>query len=445
MTVRGSLSQRLALMVSAGFAAIWIVAIAASALALKSEQEELWDQELKVAAWVFLPVLVHEYERAPSPVLSPPLGAPEPPAEGVAEALVFVLLDREGSVLARSREAAQIELPGGPVREGYDETATHVFYTTEFTPDGYAVRFGDPKEERWEAYRDSFLAMLVPMLAIVPLGYLLVGWIARGALAPLGVLRAEIAARDGGRLDPIDAAGQAAELRAITATLNGLMARLAQALEGERLFATNAAHELRTPLAIALAQTQRLRASAGAEQKAGIERVQAALKRMTRLVARLLELARADAGIGPGDRPQDVHAFLDLVLEECRRDPVRRGLLDLSVPDGPVMAAIDADAFGIVAGNLIENAFQYGAAGRPVRVTLDAGGLSVANEGPNIPETALMRMKRRFHRQSQEGEGFGLGLHISDAIARQAGGALLLRSPLPDGTAGFEARFEFPP
>ncbi|MDO5370980.1 HAMP domain-containing sensor histidine kinase [Paracoccus sp. (in: a-proteobacteria)] len=435
----GSLSRRLALLTSAGFVVIWLLAGLATALVLRHEQEELLDLQLRETARLFLPVLAERWAADGAAAALPPVSS------NPDEALVYLLVDPAGRVLLRSPSAAGAALPEGPPRPGHVRTATHAFHVTEPNAEGLAAIYGDPLHERRDAYRESLLAFLLPMLALLPLAYVLVGRIARAALRPLDHLRAEIEARGDGRLDPIDAAGQPWELRAITATTNGLMMRLGQALDGERAFATNAAHELRTPVAVALAQTQRLRAEATGPALDRIDRIEAALTRMSRLVARLLQLARADAGLGAAPRPHDLRALLDHVLDDSRRNADRAGRLRLSLPDGPVLSPIDPDAFAILAGNLIDNAFQHSPAGSPVTVALtEEGCLAVRNEGPLVNGSDLSGLTRRFQRTNTSTDGFGLGLHIADTIARQSGGTLTLHSPATARDSGFEARFRAP-
>ena len=433
------------MLVSAGLLAVWTLAVLATALALKTEQEELLDLELRETARLFQPVLARRWREAGAGAALPPPSDDDP-----QKALVYLLMDADGAILLRSRGAAGVALPDRAPESlpepGYVTTESHVLYVTQADADGLIAAFGDSRGERREAYVDSLLAFLVPMLAILPLAYLMTGWVARAALRPLDRLRAEIAARGEGRLDPIDADGQPQELRAITAVTNGLMARLGQALDGERAFATNAAHELRTPVAVALAQTQRLRATVPADAVAGVERIEAALDRMGRLVARLLQLARADAGIGAASEPADLRALLGHVLEDARRDPRRSDRLRVVGPGAPVRSPIDPDAFAILAGNLVDNAFQHSPDGTEVAVTLTADGtLRVVNAAAPCPENRLATLTRRFGRATAAGAGFGLGLHIADAIARQSGGILTLASPAPGRADGFEARFTAPP
>jgi two-component system OmpR family sensor kinase len=198
---------------------------------------------------------------------------------------------------------------------------------------------------------------------------------------------------------------------------------------------------------VALAQVQRLTSETldpGAREH--VEKLEAALQRMRGLVARLLQLARAEAGIGPAATAQDTGHLLRLVVDEVAGDPGRASRLRLCLPPAPVLSPIDPDAFAIVAGNLIENALQHAPAGTPVEVTLSAGGsLSVASGGRAIPAAELERLTERFRSGDGSREGFGLGLHISDRVARQSGGRLVLRSPPRERAEGLEAVFELPP
>jgi len=446
MIRRGTLARRLAVLVSGGFALIWVLAVIATALVLGSEQEEMLDLELVETAGMLHPVLSNAHRLG---VVDSDTGFPDmlfaEPQEG-GESLIFALVDGKGTILLISPGGQHAELPSGSPVAGYSRTAAHAFYTTPPDDAGLSLHFGDPLEERREAYFDSFFAFIVPMLALLPLAYLLVGWIARSALRPLDMLATEIEKRGDTRLDPIDATGQPEELRAIAGKLNGFMIRLEQALEGERTFATNAAHELRSPVAVALAQVQRLRVeTTEPEALDRIDRLEAALKRMRGLVARLLQLARAEAGIGPAQGSQDMARLLGLVVDELASDPTRARRLRLTLPDGPVMSPIDPDAFAIVASNLLENALQHAPADSPITVRLTAdGALSVTNAGAAIAPEDLDRLTERFHSREGSGAGFGLGLYISDRIARQSGGSLTLTSPRPGKEDGFEAVFRVP-
>ena len=109
------------------------------------------------------------------------------------------------------------------------------------------------------------------------------------------------------------------------------------------------------------------------------------------------------------------------------------------------MSDLDPDAFGILCRNLVDNALRHGAATSPVEVTLSESGLlTVANEGPVVPAETLSRLTTRFERASQHTSGSGLGLAIAAAIADRIGSRLVLRSPRPGKSSGFEAAVTLP-
>src|SRR5690606_20129836 len=183
----------------------------------------------------------------------------------------------------------------------------------------------------------------------------------------------------------------------VAATLNALLDRLKAAFDAERSFAANAAHELRTPLAGAIAQAQRLRYETSdptAEKRAA--EIEATLKRLTRLSERLMQLARAEGGRLRLHRTSDLRNVARILVEDIeRRDAPSR--IKLMVPNRPVMSDLDPDAFGILCRNLVENALRHGSEAGSVEVALDADGtFRVANEGPVVPADTLARLSSRF-------------------------------------------------
>lgn len=429
------LSKRVTLFTTLGLAVIWLVAILLMSVVLWSEEEELFDQQLAETAHVLLPLLsLAETTNA--------AGSRVPqPAFDIDQALIYRLLRRDGRVMQQVDLASRTSMPDLPdlSETGFSRTPDYRLYITPFNAEGYALQLAAPMAERREAFREGMIGFLLPMLALLPLTWLLVGWTTRRALTPMRALRAEISARDGSRLDAIDASDWPEDLVRIAGTLNGFMARLTQALEGERAFATNAAHELRTPVAVALAQVQQLRTEVGIEQLGRIEALERALQRMRRLVSRLLQLARADAGVGFASNAHDIAVLSRLVIA----DVVPRaaaGRIALILPEAPVSVRIDPDAYAIVLGNLIENALQHGATEEKITVTVSARPgpvLEVVNGGPVVRDLEVL--SRRFSRR-ESGGGFGLGLHICGQIVEQAGGRLELLSPAPGRDEGLMVR-----
>jgi two-component system OmpR family sensor kinase len=144
------------------------------------------------------------------------------------------------------------------------------------------------------------------------------------------------------------------------------------------------------------------------------------------------------------DRSADLRAVARVVVDDIERAgaPSR---IALTLPDTAVMSDIDPDAFGILCRNLVENALRHGAKNAPVDVTLTAEGqLIVANDGPVLPRETLDRLTARFERANASADGSGLGLAIVAAIADRIGSPLLLESPRPGGSSGFQASLRLP-
>jgi two-component system OmpR family sensor kinase len=202
---------------------------------------------------------------------------------------------------------------------------------------------------------------------------------------------------------------------------------------------------LRTPLAGAIAQAQRLRSEtadpAAVQRAADIEET---LKRLTRRTERLMQLARAEGGRLLSDTAHDARAAVRIVVEDVKRN-LQPHDVSLDLPETPVLSTIDPDALGIVCRNLVENALRHGAAHGEVRVLLTQDGeLIVSNPGPVVERDRLAQLTDRFQSDTQKPGGSGLGLTIVAAIADRTGSSLTLASPRPGAADGFQARFQLP-
>jgi two-component system sensor histidine kinase QseC len=193
--------------------------------------------------------------------------------------------------------------------------------------------------------------------------------------------------------------------------LNGLLARVQAALERERRFTADAAHELRTPLAALQVHAQNAaRAESEAERRESLERMLAGLQRTTRLAAQMLALSRASA-------PRAAFALISLreVVQEAARQ--LNAQVDLS---GESTVNGDRDQLLSLATNLLDNALRHG--GGKVRVELAGTTLAVLDEGPGIPEAERERVFESYYRvPGSAGAGSGLGLAIVREIAAQHG------------------------
>jgi two-component system OmpR family sensor kinase len=214
-------------------------------------------------------------------------------------------------------------------------------------------------------------------------------------------LKAQIELRGGGDLSPVVAEGLPTEIGPIAGAVNQLMERLRRVLEAERSFTTNSAHELRTPIAAALAQTQRLIAEApDGPLGTRARQIETSLRRLTRLSEKLMQLARVEGGGLVSETPQNLALVLPHVIDEFRQNHETGTRLNVTAPmSSQLWSRMDPDAFAILMRNLIENALKHGPAGSPVAITLTVeGAISVAKGGPVVVPDVLARLTGRFER-----------------------------------------------
>jgi two-component system OmpR family sensor kinase len=202
-------------------------------------------------------------------------------------------------------------------------------------------------------------------------------------------------------------------------------------LDRQRAFVADASHELRTPLTSILANLELLEAELAGEQREMAESALRSSKRMRRLVADLLLLARADAGREATRAPVDLAAVAREAADEAGAlssdHPV-----SLDLPE-PVTVTGVADDLHRLAGNLVENALIHTAPGTPVTVSVrredDDAVLEVADRGPGVPAELRERVFERFARgggDTTRAGGSGLGLAIVRAVADAHGGRVEL-------------------
>lgn len=350
------------------------------------------------------------------------------------------IFDGSGRLLWRSAESPAVPL-ADLRREGTrNEGAWRV--SVQRGDDGQRVAVAaEPLETRHEALGQAVLWLLAPLLALLPLAAALVTLVLRRGFRHLEPLRAGLAQREAADLSPLPATGLPAELQPLVETLNALLARVDAALKAERQFAAAGAHELRTPLAAARAQAQRLAQEAQSEGLA--ERAAALVRQLDRLSAlasRLLQIARVESGVAFKREPVDLAQLARLVADEFA-EAQAGGRLRVDVAT-PSRVTADTDALGIALRNLIDNALKHGGLQAQVTVSVAPGMLAVRDDGPGVPPDSLSRLVRPFERGGSAAEGSGLGLAMVDTIARQSGARLQLRSPIEAGR-GFEAALHF--
>ncbi len=302
------------------------------------------------------------------------------------------------------------------------------------------VLWDHPAEDRQEIAGEIAEHLVQPLLIALPGLALLLALAIGIALRPLHKLTRDIAQRAPDRLDPLALAHAPTEVEPLVRRLNELFGEITRALDNERRFTADAAHELRTPLAAISAQAQvAQRARAPDEQAHALAQLSLSAQRAGHLIEQLLLLARIDSG----------QTLPSASLQDCRLDKL---LIDTAAQHGP--AAIEKDLqleivetqaaplrgdpalLATLLRNLIDNAVRYTPHAGKVELALAVNAtevvLSVRDSGPGIPAAQRAEATQRFVRfAGQTHAGSGLGLAIVQRIAHVHGASLMLTEGLP--------------
>lgn len=255
-------------------------------------------------------------------------------------------------------------------------------------------------------------------------------------LAPLRRLRGEIEGRDPSALSPIDVRLVQVELRPAVLALNAALARVEKQVSLQKRFVANAAHQLRTPLALLKTQARvGLREPAAAAKDEALSGIEAGLDSLTRMATQLLTLARAEQGTAELRWAEvDLVAVARHVTGRFAGAAVQHRI-DLGLEEGGETVAIAGDEALLqeMLGNLIDNALQHAPSCDRVTVSVQvragAAVVAVEDNGPGIPCDERPRVFERFHRVLAAGGdpgGSGLGLAIVREIATAHGGTVTL-------------------
>lgn len=415
------------------------------------EIDELFDAQLAQSAQVLLAQAGHELKdaREDDDAIASEIAAASHKYE---RKIAFQISDEHGRLLLRSA-SAPVE-PLAAQENGYAETTiagkSWRVYTLKDDENEILVQVGERHSVRNELAASVALRLLLPLAIALPVLAVLI-WFAVGrGLSPLRRIGSEVAQRDPANLAPLEERAVPAEIAPLLHALNTLLGRLDRALESERRFTADAAHELRTPLAALKIQAQVARRAENAEQRGNaLDKLILGVDRATHLIEQLLTLARLEPT--GGNAVQKTRCDLVAIARQTLVDLAPTALdkemeLELSSPDAAMIRG-NADMLAILLRNLVDNAIRYSPRHGRVDVSLivEQGRtrLEVADSGPGIPEQERQRVFDRFYRiLGNEAAGSGLGLSIVKRIADFHAAKLTLA----DGRhgAGLRVSVEFP-
>jgi two-component system OmpR family sensor kinase len=439
----GSLSRALTRSLLVGLTLLWLAGVLGSGIVLKRLIDQNSDAELQESAAILMSLIRYTDDLLiTAAVLGETKSRPE--SELPHERFIYQVRDASGRVLLHSHTASP-DLLGVPLREGFIDAGDWRVVTLADHANNRFLQLADPLAERRDALVTSLLWLTLPLGALLAFAAFIVFRASRSLVRQVQGTAIAVSRQDPQALGLLPLDGVVTEMRPAVEATNRLLARLAAALEAERSFTYNSAHEIRTPIAGALAQAQLLASMAeGSALKEQADALAGALSRLARLAERLLALARAEGAQPLADDWVDLANVVRLTVDEFERNPRLRGWR-IVAEASPVRVRADLDAVGLAVRNLVENALIHGTGGAMVRLVCKRVGngamLAVIDAGPGAPGVEVSSLIKRFARGSGAvGSGAGLGLSIVDTLARRMGATLVLVSPAEGQTAGFEAR-----
>lgn len=425
MNAKGSLQGRLLRLVLGVVAVAWLVALAATWRDAQHELDELLDSHLTQAAALLVvqqsTSFGDEGHQADAPLL-----------HRYAPKVAFQVY-HEGRLAARSANAPAEPMAGSRQHrnDGFTTVrirgATWRVFATHGAENDVQVYVGEQVDSRYAISLAVLRSALWPLAVMLPLLALALWWAIRTGLLPLQRLGQALAQRRPAALEPLPVQDLPNEMMPMVTALNILFDRIATLIESERRFTSDAAHELRTPIAAIRAQAQvALGEPDSSVRKQALRQTLAGCDRATHLVNQLLTLSRLESGTAPQLAPTDLAAVCrDVVAELAPAAIGRHQRLEL---DGAEHCEVSGNEtlLRALVRNLVDNAVRYAGDGAHIACRLTAGDgrftFSVEDSGPGVSAEALGRLGVRFYRKSGMTEsGSGLGWSICARICRVHG------------------------
>ncbi|QNK03096.1 sensor histidine kinase [Dyella telluris] len=357
----------------------------------------------------------------------------------------FQVFDRDGKLVLGTVNL--MTLPATPDdRSAYHDLKKqhHVWRVFNYVDpqSQYVIRTADRYDSRENIVYTLWVDHGVPFLLGLPVLALLVGWAVGRGLRPLASLTTALSAREPGSRERIELPHAPRELRPVLGALNEQLVRQEDALERERRFSADVAHELRTPLASILLNLESAMETVDPDEiQDSLAGAHHSVATLSRRVEQLLTLARMEAGAASTRfEAVDLMDVAGGVVKELTPVIQRRGVeLGFAQQDGQVLVQGYAPALIALLRNLLENSLRYVPAGGRIQLAIAQGRqdatLEVIDDGPGIPTERRHAVFARFHREAgSRGEGYGLGLSIvARAATLHRASIELLDSPLGRG------------
>ena len=287
-------------------------------------------------------------------------------------------------------------------------------------------------ESRDEIAQHSALRTLIPLLALIPVLTVLVGAVVRRTLAPVVRLALHMDSNAIGPAAQLPDLEVPLEIEPFVKSIRRLLQELTEALEQQRRFVANAAHELRSPMAALRLQADNLEhVVTGNDGSTRLEQLRRGLQRMQHLLEQLLDMAYSESGTAVRSRVCLVDVARE-VLAQCVSAALEKRVdLGMGTSDPNLIVSATPIDIATLLRNVVENAVKYGPPESQVTVSVYRDGndavVAVEDEGPGIPASQLERAFEPFYRvPGGQESGSGLGLAIVATLAKRLGGKAIL-------------------
>ncbi|WP_152226219.1 HAMP domain-containing sensor histidine kinase [Pseudomonas sp. SCB32] len=447
----GSLSRRLLLLLIGGISLCWLVAGFFTYHLTREQVNGLYDQDMIDFGQAALSLV---------DIADSVDAQPTPPGDIIARSRKAIeglpLIRREATLgysiwyqgqrlLTTDQPPPDVEQqPLGFSRLEQGDVRWRVLQIASTGPDGVRIWVFENQQYRSKTLRLLLFSALFPLLLALPLFLVLVWLGVRQGLAPLRSLIAQLHLRTAHSLHPLSLNRAPVEVHSLVNELNLLLERLQLAMEAERRLTSDAAHEIRTPLASLRTHAQvALRSSDPAAHAHGLQQVSRSVERISALMEQILLLARLD-----GEELHETFSRVDLGLlaEESIAELAPQAIdkhIDLTLDTQPGTTLMGVSVWlGLILTNLVGNALRYTPDGGRVAVTLERAGtkllLWVRDNGPGVAQAEQAAIFTRFYRSPSvaNSAGSGLGLPIVKRIVEIHHGRISLHEGLEGAGLG---------
>ena len=311
------------------------------------------------------------------------------------------------------------------------------------------ILYGSPTEHVWHAIFGTVEFYAAGMLLLILITGPLIAWVLHRGLEPLRQLAAlaENVSANSWEFSPPPTASETAELAPLTRALQSVLQRLEHSFQQQRTFVSDAAHELKTAVAVVKSSLQltSMRQRTAEEYQAGNERALADTERLEELVAKMLTLARVESTAAPADNPNcDLNECICKTVVELETFAAVR-CVQIAVHDltgGACSVPLTGEDCALLVSNLLMNAIQHSPQHSQVELRFStqngAVELTVHDHGDGIDPAVLPHIFDRFYRgdpsRARATGGSGLGLAICKAVIEKSGGSITLQSEPARGT-----------